>query len=42
MRLSQDVTPHDHAFGPPNRAEVVLVEYADFECPYSLGSPFAP
>jgi protein-disulfide isomerase len=35
MRLSQDVTPHDHAFGSPSRAEVVLVEYADFECPYS-------
>lgn len=30
MRLSQDVCPRDHAFGPPRRAEVVLVEYADF------------
>ena len=35
MPLSQDLTPHDHAFGPPDRAEVVLVQYADFECPYS-------
>lgn len=34
MHLSQDVNSRDHVFGPP-RAEVVLVQYADFECPYS-------
>lgn len=29
MRLSYDVTPHDHAFGPQVEQKWVLVEYAD-------------
>jgi len=33
-QLSQPVTEHDHALGPVN-ADAMLLEYGDFECPYS-------
>src|SRR5437899_7689303 len=32
-RLSESVNPKDHVRGPRN-AEISLVEYGDFECPY--------
>src|SRR5258707_2079018 len=34
MRLSEDVDPRDHALGPLT-SDVIVVLYADFECPFS-------